>query len=125
MHLLDFSVKYLPLSQRCDIASAFLFLNVNTLHEGELPAYQWFANSFISQEQTNQDFLHFLGIMLGHVKHRATWGQLDSLDTWLAQLSEYLENEDAHVKLENVLATRKEEIEDETIKCFKELPMTE
>ena len=125
LHLLDFSVKCLPLSQCYGIASAFLFLNVHTLDEGEFPAYQWFANSFISQKQTNQDFLHFLGIMLEHVKYRSTWGQLDSLDTWLAQLPEYLENEAAHVKLENVLATRKQEIEDEALGFFKELPMAE
>ena len=109
----------LPPSWCCDFATAFLFLNV---HTSELPAYQWFAYTFRYEKQPNQAFLPFLGTMVECIKYRATWGQLDSLGTWLAQLPEYLENQAAHVKLENVLATR-QEIGDENLRCFAELPM--
>ena len=114
----------LPLSWCCDFASAFLFLKVHSLDLGELPAYQWFANSFRNEEQPDKAFLPFLGTMVELIKYSSTWGQLNSLDTWLAQLPAYLEDQDVQVKLENVLATRKQEIVDETLRCFTELPMT-
>ena len=114
----------LPLPWCCDFASSFLFLNVHPLDEDELPVYQWFANCLRYEEQPNQAFLPFLGMMLELIIYRMSLGQLNSLDTWLVHLPAYLENQDAHVKLENVLAMRKQEIVDETLRCFAELPMT-
>ena len=114
----------LPYSWCREFASAFLFLNVHILDEGELPPYQWFAKSLKDEEQTNQTFLPFLGTMLELFKYRLTLHQVDSFDIWLAQLPKNLENQDAHVKLDNILATRRQEIVNETLRCFAELPMT-
>ena len=91
---------------------------------GVLPAYQWFANSLRYWQLPDKAFLPFLGTMLELIKYSLTWCQLNSLDAWLAQLPANLENQEAQVKLENVLATRKQEIIDETLRCFAELPMT-
>ena len=113
----------LPLSWCCDFASVFIFFVVHPLTEDALPAYQWFANTLTREGQTNQAFLPFLVTMLDLAKHRVTSGHLTSLDTWLAQLPEILENQDAHVKLENVLSTAKQHIIDETLRSFAELPM--
>ena len=115
----------LPHSWCCDFASAFLSLNVHPLDEDELPAYQWFALTLTSEGQTNQDFLPFLGTMLELIKHSMTSDQLASLETWLAQLPAILENPNAHVALGNVLATRKQEIVDETLRIFAELPIAD
>ena len=114
----------LPPAWCYDFASAFLFLNVHTVDESELPTYKWFAGSLRDEEQISQAFLPFLGTMLELIKHSLTWGQLDSVNTWLAQLPEILENQDAHVELHNILATRKKDIVDETLNCFAELPMS-
>ena len=115
----------LPHSWCCDFASACLLLNVHPLDEDELPVYQWFALTLTREGQTNQDFLPFLGTMLGLIKHSVTSDQLASLETWLAQLPEILENHNAHVEMGNVLATRKQEIVDETLRIFVELPMAD
>ena len=63
--------------------------------------------------------------MLQDTEYRMTCGQLNSLGTWLAHLPANLKNQDACVKLEDVLATRKQEIVVETVRCFKELPMND
>ena len=113
----------LPHSWCRDFASVFLFFNVHPLDMDELPAYQWFAFTLSREGQTNQDFLPFLGTMLELIKHIVTSDQVTSLETWLVQLPEILKNQDAHIKLGNVLATRKQEIVDETLRFFAELPM--
>ena len=100
----------LPLSWCQDFASAFLFLNVHTPYWGEFPPYQLFAKSLRFEQRPNQTFLPFLGTMLQLIKDRVTWDQLYSFDTWLAKLPEHIENQDAHIKLDNILATRKQEI---------------
>ena len=115
----------LPHPWCCDFASAFLFLNVHPLDGNELPAYQWFALTLTRRGQTNQDFLPFLGTMLELSKHSVASDQVASLETWLAQLPEILGNQDAHVELGNVLVTRKQQIVDETLRIFAELPMSD
>ena len=109
----------LPLPWRCDFASAFLSLKVNTQPYGEGLAYQGFANSLRDEKQTNQAFILFLGTMLQDAEDRVTWGQLNSLTTWLAQLPEHFQNQDAHVKLDNIVATRKKVIVDETLQYLQ------
>ena len=114
----------LPHSWCCDFASAFLFFNVHYFDD-ELPLYQWFTNTFIIKGNSNQDFLPFLGTMLELIKHSVTSDQLASLETWLAQLPKILENPNAHIELGNVLASREQEIVNETLRIFAELPMAD
>ena len=115
----------LPLPWRSDFSLAFLSFKVHTRHYGKVPAYQQFDKFLRDDEQTNQAFLLFLETMLQDTEYRMTCGQLNSLGTWLAQLPANLKNQDACVKLEDVLATRKQEIVVETVRCFKELPMND
>ena len=116
----------LPPSWCCDFASVFLFPNLHSLDMDEPPAYQQFSKALRDWEkgrQINQAFLSFLGAMLELIEHSLNQDQLTSLETWLTQLPEILENQDAYVKMENILATRKQQIADETLGFFAELPM--
>ena len=108
-----------------DFASVFMFTNVYWQ-----PAYQLFTQALIYQERenpNNQAFLPFIVGMLEPINHMLNWDQLTSLRTGLAWLPDNLQNQDAqvHVKLENLLATRVEQIVvDETLRYFVELLMT-
>ena len=66
-------------------------------------------------------FLPFLATLLELVEYGLTWVTLTSLENWLAQLPEGLENQDAHTKIKHTLATRKPQM---TLQLFAmELPM--
>ena len=58
--------------------------------------------------------------MLELIKHHLNWDQLASLETWLSQLPDTFKHQDAHVKLENVLAMPRQQM---VLGLFAELPM--
>ena len=116
----------LPPSWCSDFAFVFLFSNVHLPYMHEQPAYQFLAQALTYQaceEQFKQTFLPFLGAMLELIKHHLNWNQLTFLETWLAQLPDDLKNQDAYFKLEIILATQRQQIEEETLDLFAELPM--
>ena len=116
----------LPVSWCHDFASAFLFCSVPPPDEHECPAYQCLANALrnlLFDEQ--QAFLPFLATLLELIKSSLTWPSLTSLETWLARLPEGLENQDAHIQMECILATRKRQLEEENLGFFAELPMAD
>ena len=120
----------LPPSWCSAFASAFLFSNVNPSGMPELHAYQSFAETLsdwarpIHVAQLHL-FLPFLITALKLTKAELIWYQLTSIENWLAHLPEILENQDAHAQLENILATRRQELVEETIGSFAELPMAD
>jgi len=112
----------LPSSWCCDFASALLFSIVQPLGMHGLPAYQCLAEALEQMSlDERQAFLPFLANLLKRVKSKLTWVSLTSLENWLAQLPERLENPDAHSKIRDILATRKPQL---TLEFFAtELPM--
>ena len=116
----------LPPSWCCDFAFVFLFSNVHLPYMPEQPAYQFLAQALTYQaceEQLKQAPLPFLGAMLERIKHHLDWNQLTFLETWLAQLPDDLKDQDAYFKLEIILVTQRQQIEEETLDLFAELPM--
>ena len=111
----------LPSSWCCGFASAFLLPIAHPKGTHELPAYQFLAGPMIITEP--RAFLPFLATMLGLIHSSLTWARLPSLENWLAQLPEALENEDAHAQIGYILATRKQQIIEETLGFFAELPI--
>ena len=118
----------LPPSWCYDFASTFLFSNVDHPCIHCQPVYQYFTQALSDQGRenpNNQAFLPFLLAILEPIKHTLNWYQLRSLETWLVWLPDNLQNQDAHVQLESLLATRMEQIVvDETLRYFVELIMT-
>ena len=87
-----------------------------------LPAYQCLAEAhrYMSLDERHP-FLPFLATLLNLIKSRLTWASLTSLENWLAQLPEGLENQDAHTELRHILATRNPQL---TLEFFTtDLPM--
>jgi len=121
----------LPSSWHSCFASAFLFSNVNPPGVPKLHAYQHIAGTLrtlriwepgLRSDQV-QGFLPFLVAVVDHTKAGLTWDQVTSIEGWLAQLPEIIENQDARAQLENILANRRQELVEETIGLFAELPM--
>ena len=118
----------LPSSWRSSFASAFIFSNINPPGMPELHAYQSFTGmlrvwgTYLQSDQLRL-FLPFLVNMVAPTKADLTWGQLTSIDSLLANLPEILENQDAHAQLGHLLATRKQELVEEAMAFFTELPM--
>ena len=104
----------LPPSWCHDFALEFLFSDVHLYNQ---PAYRCFTDAHrqeVGDIQNNTAFLPFIKAMLDLTQHTLNRDQLTSLETWLVGLPETLENHDAHVKLENILATAKQQIVSET-----------
>ena len=117
----------LPSSWHNGFAFAFLFSNVNPPGIPVLHPYQKFTETlgdWATESHVGQ-LLPFLVTMLELNKAGLTWDQLTSIENWLAHLPEILENQDARVQLENILATRKQELVEETIGFFAQLPMAD
>ena len=116
----------LPFAWRHDFASALLFTVVHPPGMDGLPAYQCLAASSRSMFFCEpQPFLPFLATILDLVKSSLTWHSVNSLETWLAQLPENLENQDAHTQMEGILAIRKQQLLEENLGFFAELPMAD
>jgi len=94
-----------------DFASALLFSIVQPLDIHGLPAYQCLAEAYVFMSLHDQQaFLPFLARLLKLVKSSLTWASLTSLENWLVQLPESLENKAAHTKMRRILATRKPQL---------------
>ena len=116
----------LPSSWCCDFASSFLFSIGHPLDIHGLPAYQSLAKSIsFMQHEVEQEYLPFLANMLQLVQSSLTWARLTSLESWLASIPESLNSQDAHTRMDCILATRKQELVEETLGCFAELPMAD
>jgi len=116
----------LPSSWCRDFASAFLFSIVDHRRGmDELPAYQVLA--LCVPYDRPQAFLPFLATILATVleltKSSMTRDRLTSLESWLAQTPEELENQDARAQIEYILDTRRQQLVEETRDLFEELPM--
>jgi hypothetical protein len=114
----------LPSSWCSDFASAFLF-STSHLPEGHgLPAHQSLDKTISGMEiDERQAYLPFLSTMLELIESKLSWARLTSFELWLAQLPETLENHNAHTQLEHILARRKQQLVEETLALFSELPM--
>jgi hypothetical protein len=112
----------LPSSWCYDFASALLFSVVQPLDMHGLPAYRCLAEAHkrMSLEERHA-FLPFLATLLKLVKSSLSWANLISLENWLARLPANLENQDAHAKMQHILATRKPQLNLEVFAT--ELPM--
>jgi len=108
----------LPSSWCCDFASALIFSP--DMHG--LPAYQFLSLGCLSPDE-RLAFLSFLATLLELIESRLTWPSLTSLENWLAQRSEGLENQGAYIQIQHFLATMKQQLVDETLGFFTELPM--
>src|SRR5258706_6459396 len=114
----------LPSSWCCDFASSFLFSIGRPLDKHVFPAYQSLAKSInVMQIGVGQEFLPFLAIMLQLIKSSLTRARLTSLESWLTSIPKRLENQDAHTRMDYILVTRKQELVEETLGFFAELPM--
>ena len=113
----------LPTSWCRDFASAFLFSIIHPLDGNELPAYQVIDESIrLIATDERQEYLIFLATMLELIKSGLSWDSVMSLENWLARLPEILENHNAHTQLEHILATRRQQLTEETLGLFRELP---
>jgi len=108
----------LPSSWCRDFASAFIFCTV----PNGLPAYQFFVDGCLSLDE-RLAFFSFLATLLELIKSRLTWASLTSLENWPAQLPGGIENQGAHTKIQHILATMKQQLVEETLGFFTELPM--
>ena len=98
----------LPSSWYSDFSSAFLFSNVQLPSRRGLPAYQFLANAIGSKPIDQPKFLPFLETMLRLVDSSLDLGKISSLNYWLANIPERLDNQDARVRIEHILATRRQ-----------------
>ena len=114
----------LPSSWCHDFASILLSNTVQPISMHGLPPYQYLAEAhkWMSLDE-GQAFLPFLAALLELIKSSLSRASLTSLEKWLAQLPERLENQDAHAQMEHILATRKRQLVEENFRFFAELPM--
>jgi hypothetical protein len=113
----------LPPSWCCSFASAFLFSIVYPRGMHGLPAYQCLANAIETGLIDHPTFLPFLETMLQLIESSLTLGRIISLQNWLANMPEGFEDEDARANIEHLLATRQQQLVEEALWFFEELPM--
>jgi hypothetical protein len=113
----------LPSSWCCDFASALLFLIVRPLGTYGLPAYQCLAEAeaFIHHHELKAFFV-FLGTLLGLTKSSLTWARLTSFENWFTHLRV---NQDVRSQTNLILTTVKQQLTEETLGFFAELPMVD
>jgi hypothetical protein len=114
----------LPSSWCCDFASVLLFSTVPSFGTHGLPAYQCLARQcgYMSLDE-QQAFLPFISTLLQLVKSSLNGPNLTSLGHWLAQLPKSVENREARMQIVQIMTTRKQQLGEETLGCFAELPM--
>ena len=107
-----------------DFASALLFTIVQPPDTHGNPAYQCLAEAhkYMSLDE-RQALLPFLSTLLELAKSSLTWGSIISAESWLTQLPESLENQDAHAHMEDILTSRKQQLQEENLAFLEELPM--
>jgi hypothetical protein len=113
----------LPSSWRCDFASVIMFSIVQPKPQSVhgLPAYQCLIEAMPFNKL--QGFIQFLANVLELIKSSLTWGRLTLLENRLTQNVARIENQDVHIQMGHILAIRKQQLVEETLECFAELPM--
>ena len=114
----------LPASWCYEFASALLLTVVKPAATHGLPAYQFIAEShaYIPLDQ-RQALLPFLATLFVLIESSLTQDSIISLENWLAQLPGSLENQDAQTQMEGILATKKQQLQEENLSFLAELPM--
>ena len=107
-----------------DFASTLLFLIVHPLGTHGFTASQYLAeyNEYTGSAEL-EEFLGFLGTLLGLIKSRWTWARLTSYENWLAQGLNHLPNSATRAQMEVILTAVKQQFMEETLGFFAELPM--
>ena len=100
------NLTMLPSSWYSDFSLAFLFSNVQLPGRRRLPAYQFLANAIGSKPINQPKFLPFLETMLQLVEFSLDFVRISSLNYWLANIPERLDNQGARARIEHILATR-------------------
>ena len=113
----------LPSSWRRDFASAFLFSIVQPLKTPALPIGVPVYQHLSREVRPRPKFLLFLETVLQSAESNLTSGRITSLEYWLAEFSERFECPDARASMENILVTRRQLLEEETVGLFAELPL--
>ena len=114
----------LPSSWCCDFASSFLFSIGHPPDMHGFPAYQSLAKFIASRPRHERPaYLLFLATMLQLIRSSLTWARITSLESWLADIPQRLDNQDAHTRMDYILASRKQELVEEALGFFSELPM--
>ena len=109
-----------------DFASAFLFSIYQPPDGDELPPHEFLGNSIGRMAiEEQQAYLHFLAIMLEHIKYSLSWDRVTSFGNWLAKLPRTFKNYNARIRFEDILATRKQQLAKEALSLFAELPMAD
>jgi len=109
----------LPSSWCSAFASVFLTSRVSA-KDGLLPAYQHFAIALRHSAKEMQigqlrAFLPFIATMLELIKHCLDRELITSIESWLAQLPECLEDLVARAQIQKALATRMQQLMEETV----------
>jgi len=119
----------LPPSWCSAFASVFLTYRVSA--EGRLlPAYQHVAIALRHSARGVQidqlrAFLPFIADMLELIKHRLARESVASIESWLARLPKRLENLLARAQIQTALATRMQQLREEIVALYAELPMVD
>jgi len=119
----------LPSSWCSAFASVFLTSHVSA-KDRLLPAYQHFAIALRHSARDMQigqlrAFLPFIATMLELIKHCLDRESITSIESWLAQLPECLEDLVARAQIQKALATRMQQLMEETVALYAELPMVD
>jgi len=121
----------LPSSWCHAFASVFLTSRISA-KDRLLPAYQHFAVALAPQRSARETqidqlrgFLPFIATMLELIKHRLAREPITSIESWLAQLPECLENLVARAQIQKALATRMQQLREEIVALYAELPMVD
>ena len=59
------------------------------------------------------------------IKHCLAQESITSIESWLAQLPDCLENLVAHAQIQTALATRMQQLREEIVALYAELPMVD
>ena len=115
-----------PSSWCHSFALAFLFSIIHPPDGNGVPAYQSLGRSIsILRIDKRESYLPFVATVVELIKSDLSWARLTSLENWLTQLPEVLENHNAHTQLTLILATRREKIVEEALELFAELPIAD
>ena len=113
----------LPSSWCRDLASALIFKIVLFSNTHWPPASSlYYPHERMSLHQ-RQAFLSFLPTLLELIISRLTWDSLTSLENWVAQFPEGLENQGSRTQMEPILVAMKQQLAEQTLGFFAELPM--
>ena len=117
----------LPSSWCSTFASVFMTSKVSGKSQ-QLPAYRCLAEALSPVRGQQGVFLSFIATVLEFIQHSLTWELSMSIDNWLASLARcpnWFINHDAHAQIQNILAIRMQQLREETVELYVELPMAD